>query len=121
MRKLATIGECMVELASDATGGDIRMTGFAGDTCNSAVYLCRLLDPAQFVVSYVTAIGQDRLSTQMLTFWRDEGIDTSLVYRHAHRTVGMYLIENDAQGDRRFIYWRDSSAARTLLWANRSR
>ena len=114
MRKIAAIGECMVELASDATGRDVRMTGFAGDTCNSAVYLRRLLD-TQFEVSYVTSIGTDRLSTQMLAFLSDEGINTDLVHRNGQRTVGIYLIENDLKGDRRFIYWRDRSAARTLL------
>ena len=114
MRKIAAIGECMVELASDATGRDVRMTGFAGDTCNSAVYLRRLLD-TEFEVSYVTSIGTDRLSTQMLAFLSDEGINTDLVHRHGQRTVGIYLIENDLKGDRRFIYWRDRSAARTLL------
>ena len=44
-----------------------------------------------------------------------ENINTDLVFRSPDRTVGMYLIETDDAGERRFSYWRETSAARTLL------
>ena len=40
-----SVGECMIELSGlDADDGRVAL-GFAGDTCNTAIYLARLLGP----------------------------------------------------------------------------
>lgn len=108
------IGECMIELQRSGSGMDYR---FGGDTLNSAVYMARLLDPAKVKVAYVTALGVDGMSGEMAASWEGEGIDTSCVLRLADRLPGIYLIETDPGGERRFHYWRKDSAARHWLEA----
>ncbi|MCP5367497.1 MAG: sugar kinase [Hyphomicrobiales bacterium] len=107
------IGECMVELAPDAAAGDgMYRQGFAGDTFNTAVYLARLRAGP---VDYMTAVGTDPLSDRLVARLRDEGVGTGPVRRFADRAPGLYLIETDAAGERRFQYWRGASAARAML------
>lgn len=106
------IGECMVELQRNGSGMAYR---FGGDTLNAAVYLARLLDPARFAISYVTGLGKDTLSEEMCAAWEAEGIRTDCVQRFDDKLPGMYLIETDARGERRFHYWRNDSAARFWL------
>ncbi|MGB9110089.1 MAG: sugar kinase [Telluria sp.] len=108
------IGECMIELqrSAGAPGMDYR---FGGDTLNAAVYMARLLDPAQVRVAYVTGLGVDGMSDEMLASWEREGIDTRCVQRLPDRLPGIYMIETDPDGERRFHYWRKDSAARHWL------
>jgi 2-dehydro-3-deoxygluconokinase len=108
------IGECMIELQSNGSGMDYR---FGGDTLNTALYMARLLDPARLRVGYVTGLGVDGMSDEMCASWRAEGIDTGCVLRLPERLPGIYLIETDAGGERRFHYWRGDSAARHWLGA----
>lgn len=107
--KIACIGECMIELTEAADGHFAR--GYGGDTLNTATYLARL----GVAVDYVTALGDDPWSDEMVAGWRTEGIGTSHVARLAGKLPGLYVIETNAAGERRFHYWRDSSAARSLL------
>lgn len=111
------IGECMIELQraqSDATAQAMDYR-FGGDTLNAAVYLARLVDARRHRIVYVTALGTDGLSDDMAASWQAEGIETSCVQRLADKLPGMYLIETDADGERRFHYWRSDSAARHWL------
>src|SRR5450830_1710005 len=85
---------------------------FGGDTLNAALYMARLLDARQHRVAYVTALGVDGLSDDMCASWQEEGIDTHCVQRLDDKLPGMYLIETDAYGERKFHYWRSDSAAR---------
>ena len=109
-KRVVSIGECMVEL-SGAPGGLLRM-GFAGDTFNTAWYLRREL-PAGWTVSYVSAVGEDQTSTDMLAFMVEGGVDTRFVRRLPGRMPGLYLIHLDG-AERSFSYWRDTSAAKSL-------
>jgi 2-dehydro-3-deoxygluconokinase len=110
------IGECMIELqrSSSGAGMDYR---FGGDTLNTAVYLARLVDPEQVKVAYVTALGTDGMSDEMCASWQQEGIDTGCALRLPDRLPGIYMIETDPGGERRFHYWRKDSAARHWLEA----
>ncbi len=109
--KIACIGECMIELGQlDLDGGTARI-GFAGDTLNTAIYLARL----GCDVSYVTNLGTDAFSTQMLSGIEAEAINCRLIGRHDARLPGIYTIETDPRGERSFRYWREASAARTLF------
>lgn len=111
--RLASIGEAMIEL-SDLSRNDGRVAlKFAGDTLNTAIYLARATDAV--AVSYVTRVGTDQFSDQMIRLIADEGIGTSLIGRSEHRLPGIYAIELDPGGERSFRYWRDASAARTLF------
>lgn len=112
---IACIGEMMIELSDlDALDGRIRL-GFAGDTCNTAIYLARLLGAAGTRVGYVTALGRDRFSDRMIATLDEEGIATNLIARLPDRLPGLYAIEIDGTGERSFRYWREVSAARAMF------
>ena len=117
MKHIAIIGECMIEL-NGKPFGSMHQT-FGGDTLNAAVYLSRGCEANrksdEVKISYVTALGNDPISTGMLTRWEEEGVSTDLVLRDETRTPGLYLIQLDDQGERTFLYWRNQSAARYLL------
>jgi len=107
--RVASIGECMVELR-ELTQGQLSR-GFGGDTLNTAVYLARL----GIAVDYVTALGDDAWSDEMLAAWQAEGIGTGRVQILAGLLPGIYVIQTDPKGERRFLYWRDNSAAKRLF------
>ncbi|HEY1856657.1 sugar kinase [Acidocella sp.] len=109
MMRLACIGECMVELREETEGRFVR--GFGGDTLNTAIYLARL----GMQVDYVTALGDDPWSQEMAASWQAEGVGTDLVIHCAGAMPGLYVIQTDPRGERRFLYWRDSAAARRLF------
>jgi 2-dehydro-3-deoxygluconokinase len=66
-------------------------------------------------VDYVTAVGDDPLSERMMESWRAEGIGTDLVRQLAGELPGLYWIQNRADGEREFLYWRSASAARQIF------
>ncbi|MGM4997763.1 sugar kinase [Tardiphaga sp. 538_B7_N1_4] len=107
--RIASIGECMIELRQMPDGQLTR--SFGGDTLNTAVYLARLGAD----VDYVTALGDDPLSDEMIAGWQDEGIGTAQVLRLKGKLPGLYMIETNAAGERRFYHWRDASAVRGLM------
>jgi 2-dehydro-3-deoxygluconokinase len=109
MTKVACIGECMVEL-KQADGG-LFSRGYGGDTLNTAVYLARLSVGAD----YITALGDDPLSDEMVAGWAAEGVGTERVVRLRGKLPGLYMIQTDDKGERRFFHWRDSAAARSLM------
>jgi 2-dehydro-3-deoxygluconokinase len=65
--------------------------------------------------SYLTALGTDSWSDAMIALWEKEGVDTSLVRRVPGRMPGLYIIQNDSEGERHFSYWRDNSPAREVF------
>jgi len=111
MTRVASIGECMLELSGAGSDPDLRRLGFGGDTLNTAVYLARL----GVTVDYVTALGDDPYSTRMIEAWRVEGIGVQQVQRIAGRLPGLYMIEVDDKGERRFFYWRQQAPAREIF------
>ncbi|MBT9458466.1 MAG: sugar kinase [Burkholderiaceae bacterium] len=113
--KVALIGECMLELQGQAFGQ--MQQSYGGDTLNTAVYLARCGARDGLQVAYATGLGEDTLSTGLMQRWAAEGLDLSLVRRIPGRMPGLYLIEVDAQGERSFSYWRDTSAARAYFEA----
>ncbi|CAN5200859.1 sugar kinase [soil metagenome] len=109
MTTIACIGECMIEL-SQGDGGQLRR-GYGGDTLNTAIYLARL----GVGVDYVTALGDDPFSDEMIEGWTGEGVGTSRVLRVKGKLPGLYAIRNSEAGERSFYYWRDNAAARMLF------
>jgi 2-dehydro-3-deoxygluconokinase len=105
---LVSIGECMVELSRRADGFSL---AFGGDTFNTAVYASRL----GLGAAYATALGDDPYSDAILALARSESVEVDAVPRLAGRLPGLYLIETDARGERRFFYWRSEAPARQLF------
>jgi 2-dehydro-3-deoxygluconokinase len=99
----------MIELSQ--APGSLLARAFGGDTLNTAVYLARL----GVGVDYVTALGDDAWSEEMVRAWEGEGVGTGLVVRVPGRLPGLYIISTDGAGQRRFHYWRDSAPARELF------
>jgi len=111
--RVVSFGECMLELQGQAFGS--MRQSYGGDTLNTAVYLARCGRSAGLQVDYATALGDDALSSGLLERWQAEGLGTSLVRRLPGRLPGLYLIEVDGHGERRFSYWRDQAAARAYF------
>ena len=109
INRVAIIGECMVELRKTKQGLE---QGFGGDTLNTAVYLSRLTHSSGVTTSYVTWLGSDPFSSDMLTQWHDENLNTDMVYQVEGRMPGIYAIETAEDGERSFYYWRNESAAK---------
>jgi 2-dehydro-3-deoxygluconokinase len=108
-KRVVAVGEVMIEMAR---GGDGRFgMGCGGDTFNTAVYLAR----AGIDVSYATALGDGSYSDAIVSLAQAEGVKTDLILRVPGREPGLYLIETDKKGERRFTYWRDNAPARELF------
>lgn len=108
MKKIAILGECMIEL-NGAPFGEMWQT-YGGDTLNAAVYLSRLVGETA-EVQYITAMGEDNLSRGMIARWQEEGVGTDFVLTDSQRQPGLYLIQLDAAGERTFLYWRNQCGA----------
>jgi 2-dehydro-3-deoxygluconokinase len=107
--RVICVGEVMVELSR---GNDGRYgMAFGGDTFNTAVYLARAGIPA----AYATAMGDDPYSDSLMALASAEGVNGDLIRRMPGRMPGLYLIETDAKGERKFYYWRETSPARDLF------
>lgn len=109
--RIVCVGECMVEMSPHESG--LFRRKFAGDTYNTAVYLARHRPLDQ--VDYVTALGDDNISTAMLEEMTRQGLSTAGIVRHPDKTVGLYMIQTTAEGERSFSYWRGDSAAKRLF------
>ncbi len=104
------LGEVMLELRPADSGAQLSL-GFGGDTFNTAVMLSR----ENVSTGYVTALGKDRFSDQILDRAHAEGVGTAGVQFDPDALPGLYLIQNDASGEREFFYWREHSPARRLF------
>ncbi|MEM7379065.1 MAG: sugar kinase [Pseudomonadota bacterium] len=115
VRHIGCLGEVMIELALQTA--NTAAVGVAGDTYNTAVYLRRELHAhgSQTPVSYVTALGDDHMSERILQRMQRHGLGSGYVERRRDAAPGLYAIETDPAGERRFSYWRSASAARSLF------
>jgi len=109
--KIAIIGECMVELFNQ--GEESYKRTFGGDTLNSAVYFSKCSKDNDCF--YVTLLGDDPLSNDMIRAWQIEGIKTNFVEQIPNTTPGLYMIQTDEHGERSFLYWRDNAPAKKLF------
>ncbi|NND68600.1 MAG: sugar kinase [Halioglobus sp.] len=100
----------MIELAAGEESG-LYALGFAGNSFNTAIYLAR----AGLDVSYLTRLGDDALSRDIVATLTDENVGTDRVQYSKDRQPGLYLISNDADGERHFSYWRDTAPVRELF------
>lgn len=106
------MGECMIEFRQvQGWSSGLYSRAFGGDTLNAAIYLARL----DVNVDYLTALGDDTLSDEMIAAWIAEGVGTRRVLRVPGMLPGLYMIQTDVKGVRRFFHWRENSAARRLM------
>jgi 2-dehydro-3-deoxygluconokinase len=102
------IGECMVEFHAEEPvhGAGLFRRGYAGDIANSLVHARRLGLSAAFL----SRIGDDLFGSGLVAFLEREGIDLGRAPTVAGDN-GLYFIETDDEGERRFAYRRAGSAA----------
>jgi 2-dehydro-3-deoxygluconokinase len=110
MKKVAVIGECMVELFKNKKG--LYKQTFGGDSFNFAVYLKRSFKESD--VEYITVLGEDELSLKMLNFFHKQKLKTTYIDKIKNKYPGLYIIDTK-NGERSFSYWRGESAARELF------
>jgi 2-dehydro-3-deoxygluconokinase len=109
MNRVLSIGECMLQMREERKGKFSQ--GFGGDSLNTALYLSRLgIDS-----TYLTALGDDTWSDAMVAMWEKEGVKTSMVQRVPGAMPGLYVIQNQPNGERKFSYWREQSPARNIF------
>ncbi|MFC4891658.1 sugar kinase [Pseudofrancisella aestuarii] len=109
--KLLAIGECMLELSGQMQLGQQVKLSFGGDVLNTALYYARLGGNT----SFLTALGNDTFSSQMINSWKNENIDTSTIIRLADKVPGLYAINTDNLGERSFYYWREQAPIKELF------
>jgi 2-dehydro-3-deoxygluconokinase len=105
-----SFGECMLEVQANGFGP--AAFAYGGDTLNTAVYLRRCSRPQDIQVGYATGLGSDPLSLQLRKAWTRQGLGLNYTREVEGKLPGMYLIETDEHGERRFHFWRENSAAR---------
>jgi len=107
--KFCSVGECMLEIANINKNKYIQ--SFAGDTLNFASYLNKkLID-----VDYLTSVGISEINKIFFKLLRQKNISKKLVHIHAIKETGLYLINNNSLGEKKFYYWRDDSAAKNYF------
>ncbi|MDO6446417.1 sugar kinase [Colwellia sp. 1_MG-2023] len=111
-KKIAIIGECMIELSGQPFSP--MRQNYGGDTINTAIYL-NMLSNSAIDTHYVTSMGADPLSTAIVNKWQEHGVATDFVLTNPDKHAGLYMIQNDADGERTFQYWRNDSAAKYLI------
>lgn len=111
--RIACIGECMVEMQEHSQS--LYSMTFGGDSANTAVYLARVLRNTKHKVDYITALGDDPYSDQMMTFLTDEGVGMDKVAQLQGQMPGLYFIRTDDAGERSFYYYRSAAAARSMF------
>lgn len=109
--RVIVFGECMVELYQLVE--NVYHQNFAGDVFNTAVYLKRMNPAVQ--VDFFTAVGTDLISDKLLAAVEAEKLGSSLMLRSKTARPGLYMINTDCFGERSFVYWRDSSAAKQTI------
>ena len=112
MKQVIIFGECMVELFQLVD--NVYHQAFAGDVYNTAVY-CKRSAPQQLNLKFLSAVGTDLVSDKLIAQLEQEKLDSSLVLRTKTARPGLYMINTDCFGERSFVYWRDSSAAKQSL------
>jgi 2-dehydro-3-deoxygluconokinase len=113
MSDIIVMGECMVEFGR-ADEGNFYKKNYAGDVFNTGIYIKRCVK-SQANVKFLSAIGTDKNSTEMLAMMEDESLDSCLTFRSSTAQMGLYIINVDSDGERSFTYWRETSAAKQVM------
>ena len=102
----------MLEIYGTAFGA--MRQSYGGDTFNTAVYLSRC-GGSVIKTWYASALGDDALSLELQQRWAQDGLALDLVRTIAGRMPGLYQIQVDNKGERRFSFWRENSAAKSYF------
>lgn len=104
MADILCLGEPLIEFNQQADGQFLQ--GFGGDVSNVAIAAARQGASA----GMLTQLGQDRFGDQILSLWKNEGVQTEHVIRQAGGETGLYFVTHKEDGHH-FTYRRRGSAA----------
>jgi len=110
-RRIAALGEPLLELQPEADGG-VRLA-FGGDVANSMICLSRIAGADAMEIALVTALGDSSYSAWLRQRLMREGIH--VIEPSIAGEPGIYGLPLDSAGHPGFSYWRAQSAARTFL------
>ena len=116
MQKVLSFGEIMLEMSD--VGDGLYRRSFAGDTFNMAYYM-KTVAGGKISASYMTAVGTDKDSDDCVAFIDKYGVHSETCFRDPDRTIGLFILSNDATGEKQYGYWRGQAAARHLFDAPR--
>ncbi len=111
LKKIVFAGEAMLELTR--AGSEQFNRAFAGDVYNSSVYLKRAFPEHE--ISFMSGVGKDTLSDQFLDVLATEQVDSTFMGRSDVSNMGIYMVNTDEHGERSFLYWRNSAAAKEVM------
>ncbi len=100
------LGECMIELFEEPAGSGTYKRAVGGDTLNTLAIASRL----GARTAYLTRLGDDQFQAPIRATFAEHGVDGSLA-AVGPGFNGLYFIEVDDRGERRFHYVRTGSAA----------
>jgi 2-dehydro-3-deoxygluconokinase len=109
MADIAIIGEVMLEL-SPLSEKNFAL-GVSGDTYNSACTLAGL----GINTTYITSLGYGKSANIVRHDADQRGVHLLEPKTVINKSPGLYMINNDATGERFFDYWRSDSAASYLF------
>ncbi|WP_087064623.1 carbohydrate kinase family protein [Intestinibacillus massiliensis] len=111
MKKVVAIGELLIDFVPQQKGCRLdEVTHFervaGGAPANVAAAVARLGGQA----AMVSQVGEDAFGTHILHVLRDNGVDTSYVFRTGRANTGLAFVSLDATGNREFSFFRNPSA-----------
>ncbi len=115
---IVAFGECMLEMSRPQKNQKKFELNYAGDSYNFLYYLNRFQSDLNFQTHYITALGDDPFSDEMLAHWQSLNISIDLVTRIKGKLPGLYFVENDSFGERYMYYYRNDAAAKLCLDQN---
>lgn len=92
MNKIAVVGECIVEL--NLLGKDTYKQVFSGDSLNCSISLKNILEESE--IQYITALGEDELSKEMLNFLNKQDIKTNYINILKNKSPIVYINNKEA-------------------------
>lgn len=136
-KNIICIGECMLEVqftdlasksltSTDLVNIDLSNTdlvekyladnglAFGGDVYNTA-FAIQQCSINRNKVNFLSAVGDDEFSQQMIACWQQQDIDAEYVSILTGKHAGLYVVKTDDAGERSFTYWRNESAAREFF------
>ncbi len=105
----------MVELRGALSDDGNLECDVGGDAYNTALYLARARKVHHMDVDFITALGTDALSGELLQRFQRDGVGVAHVGRVPGRLPGLYWVRTDPHGERSFSYWRRGSAAAAMM------
>jgi fructokinase len=101
MRKIYGIGESLLDIIFK--DGQPQTAKAGGSVLNSVVSMGRMNLPVSFISEY----GQDDVGTLIDKFLKENGVDTSLVYRYANGATALALAFLNERNDARYSFYKD--------------